>query len=368
MPLFGRSLPSPIPSTSVTFKKLRYSSTVAAVLLFLLLGHSRPMQAQAAAAQPAPPSGRIIVKFKPSLASEAETQLSNVAAGQPMKIHAGQGGNPRIITFLGRSGAQQLTPLYPQMIRAKKQHGWSDAQLAENIRQHFAGRARRVTHPKVLPEVSRTYVLDFGSLTPQEKTRTLKRLKADPDVEFAEPTHAFSTNQLPNDPFLATSSTWGQPYQDLWGLFAINAPAAWDTAQGDGIVVAVVDTGVDYNHPDLAANIWTNANEVDGNFIDDDSNGFIDDVRGWNFMFNNNDPSDHNGHGTHVAGTVGAIDNGIGVVGVAPGVRLWAVKILDPEGNGLLSWYVCGLDWITAQRDPVDPSRPLIEAVNMSVA
>lgn len=74
------------------------------------------------------------------------------------------------------------------------------------------------------------------------------------------------------------------------------------------------------------------------------------------------------GHGTHVAGTVGAIDNGAGVVGVAPGVRLWAVKILDDTGDGLLSWYVCGLDWIAAQRDPNDPSRPLFEAVNMSVA
>ena len=76
---------------------------------------------------------------------------------------------------------------------------------------------------------------------------------------------------------------------------------------------------------------------------------------------------DGNGHGTHVAGTVGAIDDGSGVVGVAPGVRLWAVRILDSSGVGLLSWYVCGLDWIAAQRDPSDASRPLIEAVNMSV-
>jgi subtilisin len=76
---------------------------------------------------------------------------------------------------------------------------------------------------------------------------------------------------------------------------------------------------------------------------------------------------DVEGHGTHVAGTVGAIDNGSGVVGVAPGVRLWAVKILDDSGSGLLSWYVCGLDWIAAQRDPLDPTRPMIESVNMSV-
>jgi subtilisin len=77
---------------------------------------------------------------------------------------------------------------------------------------------------------------------------------------------------------------------------------------------------------------------------------------------------DQNGHGTHVAGIVGALDNGIGVVGVAPGVRLWSVRILDSAGNGLVSWYVCGLDWIAAQRDPLDPTRPLFEAVNMSVA
>ncbi len=77
---------------------------------------------------------------------------------------------------------------------------------------------------------------------------------------------------------------------------------------------------------------------------------------------------DANGHGTHVAGTVGALDNGIGVVGVAPGVRLWSVRILDSAGIGLISSYVCGLDWITAQRDPLDPTRPLFEAVNMSVA
>jgi subtilisin len=77
--------------------------------------------------------------------------------------------------------------------------------------------------------------------------------------------------------------------------------------------------------------------------------------------------TDGNGHGTHVAGTVGALDNGSGVVGVAPGVRLWAVRILNSSGEGLLSWYVCGLDWIAAQRDPSDASRPLIEAVNMSV-
>ena len=109
--------------------------------------------------------------------------------------------------------------------------------------------------------------------------------------------------------------------------------------------VAIVDTGIQSNHPDL--------NVVGGYNCSTSNHGAWRDVQN---------------HGTHVAGTVGAKDNAIGVVGVAPGVRLWAVKILNDDGYGLLSWYVCGLDWILAQRDPADPSRPLIEAANMSVA
>ena len=109
--------------------------------------------------------------------------------------------------------------------------------------------------------------------------------------------------------------------------------------------VAVVDTGIDPTHSDL--------NVVGG------VNCSTSDRTGWR---------DVHGHGTHVAGTIAALDDDYGVVGVAPGARLWAVKILDDTGTGLLSWYVCGLDWIAAQRDPADSSRPLIEAVNMSVA
>ena len=108
--------------------------------------------------------------------------------------------------------------------------------------------------------------------------------------------------------------------------------------------VAVIDTGIQSNHPDL---------EVAGGYNCTSSN------RGsW---------GDGHGHGTHVAGIVGAIDNGYGVVGVAPGVRLWSVRVFDSNAYSRISWIVCGIDWITAQRDPSDASRPLIEVANMSL-
>ncbi len=105
----------------------------------------------------------------------------------------------------------------------------------------------------------------------------------------------------------------------------IDAPEAWDIETGDSdVVIAIIDTGVDYTHPDLAANIWENPDEIDGNGIDDDGNGYIDDVMGWDFWNDDNDPLDENGHGTHCAGIVAAVtDNNIGIAGLC-----WNGKIM----------------------------------------
>jgi subtilisin family serine protease len=120
-----------------------------------------------------------------------------------------------------------------------------------------------------------------------------------------------------------------------WDLDQINAPEVWAKGYtGQGITVAVIDSGVDYTHPDLDADIWSNTRETAGNGVDDDGNGYVDDVRGWDFVDRDNTPLDVDGHGTHVAGTIAAENNGTGITGVAYGARIMPVRVLDDTGNG----------------------------------
>ena len=166
---------------------------------------------------------------------------------------------------------------------------------------------------------------------------TVAALSRNPNVIYAEPDYVVHSTSQPNDP----------SYGSLWGMANIRAPAAWDVTTGSGdVVVAIIDTGVDGNHPDLSDNLWTNPDEIAGNGIDDDNNGYLDDVHGWDFVDDDNDPSDGHGHGTHVAGTVGAVgNNGIGVVGVNWRVKLVALKFIDDSGVGYESDAVRALQY-----------------------
>jgi subtilisin len=120
-----------------------------------------------------------------------------------------------------------------------------------------------------------------------------------------------------------------------WGNDMVKAPEAWENGYtGEGVVVAVLDTGVDRNHEDLKNNIWKNTKEIEGNGIDDDSNGYVDDVYGWNFDSNSNDTMDVYGHGTHVSGTIAAEKNDKGATGVAYNSKIMPVKVLDDSGSG----------------------------------
>lgn len=167
---------------------------------------------------------------------------------------------------------------------------------------------------------------------------SVEKISASPAVLYAQPNYIYRTAAIPNDEFFSeqwalhnTGQTGGTVDAD------IDAPEAWDIHTGSSdIVVGVVDTGIDYNHPDLGANLWVNEPELNGlEGVDDDGNGYIDDIYGWNSVAGNGDPMDDNFHGTHCAGIVGAVgNNGMGVAGVCWNVKIMALKFLDWTGSG----------------------------------
>jgi subtilisin family serine protease len=174
--------------------------------------------------------------------------------------------------------------------------------------------------------------LRLARVAPEDTLKAVETLRQQPDVVDAEPNYILKADVTPNDPQAA------QQYAiNLMGL-----PQAWDTRTGstgpDKIVIGVIDQGIDFNHPDLAANIWINPGEVPGNGIDDDGNGFTDDVRGFNFVNNNGTTfsgSASEDHASHVSGIAGAVgNNGVGIAGVNWSVGLMSLKFLDQFGFG----------------------------------
>jgi len=171
---------------------------------------------------------------------------------------------------------------------------------------------------------------------------TLEALSNDPNVAYAEPDYIYTISVLPNDSMF--SQQWGLNNN---GNNDIDAPEAWDITTGSNqVIIAVIDSGVDYTHPDLQANIWTNPGEIAGNNRDDDNNGFIDDVRGWDFGSNDNDPMDENDHGTHVAGVIGASgNNNRGVTGINWNVQIMPLKFMNAAGQGSTSAAINSLQY-----------------------
>lgn len=167
----------------------------------------------------------------------------------------------------------------------------------------------------------------------------IARLRHQPEVAFAEPNYPLRLFDVAPDPLtpndLEFTKLWHLRNAQQPGL-DIRATDAWGYTTGaKRVLVAVIDTGIDYLHEDLADNIWVNVREIPGNGIDDDGNGYIDDVNGFDFVSNDSDPMDDQEHGTHVAGLIGARgDNEVGVAGVAWKVSLMALKAFDETGNG----------------------------------
>jgi subtilisin family serine protease len=284
------------------------------------------------------PPTRLLVKLRPTLAVDVEGALPLSS----MSLDARTAPAGPVGGFLARHRAQRLVPLFAALVRQKKLTGRSESELLQDVRRRFAARAARRRGAFVPRELGRTYVLELTGLDAAGIASRLAALRADPEVEYAEADQRYAVNLVPNDPYFSSFGSWGQAYADLYGIKKINAPTAWDTTAGSGIVVAVVDTGLDVHHPDIAANVWTNTAEIPGNGIDDDGNGFVDDVHGWDFIgasyaspTPDNDPADLYGHGTHVAGTIAGVgNNNLGVIGVAWGAKVMPVRGLDNDGYG----------------------------------
>ncbi len=342
------------------------------VIAFLLALGPRVM------ADSAQGGGRAVDAHAKMVPGELIVQLrSDFPACAHCLLEHGQGfaattGNGVLDQVLAGYGVQELKPLFggvhaaAQRRAAQRRFG----RLAAGQGGDAAGRLGQTYLVRVAPDA--------------DLLRVAADLRRDANVVSAEPNFLYHTDGLakgvgftdadrarpsthrasradrlgtavtdPDDPFFVSAGSWGQSFSDLWGLFQIEAPAAWELATGAGIIVAVVDTGLDVSHPDLAANVWHNPGEIADNGIDDDDNGFVDDVTGWDFTrcarryaggtcMEGKDPGpnvlDPVGHGTHVAGTIAAVGgNGIGMIGAAPDATVMAVKGLDQRGLGASS-------------------------------
>ncbi|MCA2506080.1 S8 family serine peptidase [Microcystis sp. M62BS1] len=254
-----------------------------------------------------------------------------------------------VTSELEPAATSTLAPYAPNQLIVKFKQGIASAQVAQ-----FQSLFGAVSTQTIRLTGAQVWKLS-GSLSVE---KILAKYRSNPIFEYIQPDYIRTLGTIstqatfPNDP----------SFNQLWGLHNtgqnggtpdadIDAPEAWDIQTGNpNLVIGVIDTGVDYNHPDLAGNIWTNPGEIAGDGIDNDGNGYIDDIHGWDFAYNDNDPSDVHGHGTHVSGTIaGKGNNGVGVTGVAWNAKIMPLKFLNDQGSGSTSNAILAINYATAK-------------------
>lgn len=275
--------------------------------------------------------GEILVKFKADGAVQMRApRKAKFATSQVNAIDA-------LFEELGVDSVEQLMPMTGHKNVGRKMRAYNGSEVE-------------------VKDLSKLYRLTLKAEKARDLHAAIDRLKAQEEVEFAEPNYIVYTMALPYDDSIPTADqaiyTQEPLYSQQWGIPAINLPALWDKPKRSSKrpVIAILDTGVDIEHPDLAANIWTNTAEANGIANqDDDANGFKDDIHGWSFIDNHSVTGDFNGHGTHCAGIAAAVgNNGIGITGANPDALIMPVTVMQSNGTGDVATIVKGIDYASA--------------------
>ncbi len=288
--------------------------------------------------------GQLVVQFK----SEGANAVTKSAAllfqsGQSFSTATSDHSSSLDILnqHFGLSSVEPLLPLHHQkMANTGTQSTELFSQYVDEIKAKFPARSKRSVKTFQSSQLVNTYIFKLPKDT--NLVEACAAYKLDPHVAYCQLNYGMKANAVSspsNDPYFDSYGTWGQNAYDMWGLRKINVfsdtgESVWDITKGNGITVAVLDTGLDVNHPDIVQNLWINEGEIPNNGIDDDGNGFIDDITGWNFEDNTNNLTDHIGHGTFIAGIIAATGNNqTGIIGVAPQVKIMPIKFASFNAN-----------------------------------
>ncbi|MCI0413683.1 S8 family serine peptidase [bacterium] len=305
---------------------------------------------------PSAVQGELIVKFQDSIKACVHCLIKNHRSFRSATSADGDS----LDEFVERYEVTSMRPVFRTEVEEDQLFDSSTEISTEVLKRYHQQRfeiatakfpKRTLRRPKIanLPSLHHIYLFSFGV---QERIgAAAAELSKSPHVEYVQVNYLNQADFRPNDPYYKSSGSWGQNYDDLWSLKQdrMDLAPAWDRTRGQGVVVAVVDTGLDYAHKDITANVWNNPAEIAGNNLDDDANGFIDDHRGWDFVsceqlgglscrapkLPDNDPFDDHLHGTHVSGTIAAEGhNRFGIIGVAPEAKIMPVRGLNKLGQG----------------------------------